>query len=262
LFGLERVRYFPRQLITADDMTTEQEYLRQRDRRHNRFLHGWGVTCGLGVEPAPTQEKPWQVRVCPGYAIGPQGDEISLAQPVLIDLASGVCDDHAPCQPWPCPPSTSGSYGAPGGGGTYAGGQRKALPLLIAIRHAECDSKPVRVHPLGCGCDETLCEYSRIRDDVEVRVLCDLPKSHETYLVQMMQWAQAFAQWMEGKPRGPMPVPSCPQCPDDPWVVLAAATLPSKPDEALSEANLDFKIRPVLYSTQMLQFATLVLAKG
>ncbi len=38
--GLERVHYFPRQLITANDMTAEQDYFRQKQRRHNRFLHG------------------------------------------------------------------------------------------------------------------------------------------------------------------------------------------------------------------------------
>ena len=36
-----RVRYFPRQLLTADDMRTEQEYLREKLRRHNRLLHRW-----------------------------------------------------------------------------------------------------------------------------------------------------------------------------------------------------------------------------
>jgi hypothetical protein len=258
LFGLERVRYFPRQLITADDMTADQEYLRQRDRRHNRFLHGWGVSCGLSVEPAATAEHPWQVRVCPGYAIGPQGDEISLGQPVLIDLASGWCDKDA-CQPWPCPPSTGGVYGA--GGDYVVGGQRKTPPLLISIRHAECDSKPVRVHPLGCGCDDMLCEYSRIRDDVEVRVLCDLPKSHLEYFAGMLKWGMAFKQWIEDKGnRGAVPVPPCAACPEDPWVVLAAVQLPAKPDEAIEAEDISFKYRPVLMSTQHLQTAMMVLA--
>ena len=44
---LLRLRYFPGQLMTADDMRAEQEFLLKKARRHNRFLHGWGVTCGL-----------------------------------------------------------------------------------------------------------------------------------------------------------------------------------------------------------------------
>ena len=69
--GLERVRYFSRQLIGAEDMTAEQRYFRERLRRHNRFAHGWGVVCGCDVKPAPLPKKPWRVRVCPGYVLGP-----------------------------------------------------------------------------------------------------------------------------------------------------------------------------------------------
>ena len=38
---LLRLRYFPGQLMTADDMRAEQEFLLKKARRHNRFLHGW-----------------------------------------------------------------------------------------------------------------------------------------------------------------------------------------------------------------------------
>src|SRR2546427_4104106 len=68
--GLERLRYFPRQLLTADDMRAEQEYVREKRRRHNRLLHGWGVVCGLEVVLDP-QAGPRAVSICPGYALGP-----------------------------------------------------------------------------------------------------------------------------------------------------------------------------------------------
>jgi len=47
--GLQRVRYFAGQLLTADDFATEQAYWIERQRRRNRRLHGWGVVEGLGV---------------------------------------------------------------------------------------------------------------------------------------------------------------------------------------------------------------------
>lgn len=251
LFGLERVRYFPRQLITADDMTSEQEYFRQRDRRHNRFLHGWGVNCGLTVEAAPDAEHAWQVRVCPGYAIGPQGDEISVGQKVLFDLASGMCDS-SPCQPWPCPPTT---------GGNFNQGERLREPVFLAIRHAECDSKPVRVHPLGCGCDEMLCEYSRVRDDFELKLLCELPKSHVEAAALDLKWLVEFKQWAQVQEnRGPPPVPPCHGCPEEPWVVIARIMLPPKPEQPLAQGNIDYVHRRVLYSTQSLQWIALMLA--
>lgn len=245
LFGLERVRYFPRQLITADDMTTEQDYFRQRDRRHNRFLHGWGVVCGLSVEAAPDAEHPWRVRICPGYAIGPQGDEITVADPMHFDLASGA-GDCEPCQPWPCPPSTSDR------------GKEQRQPVFLAIRHAECDSRPVRVHPMGCGCDEMLCEYSRVRDDFEFKVLHELPASHADAMQADLEWAAQFKAWKSAKDRSAPPVPACSACPPDPWVVLTAIRLPDKPATAITAADLKVLGRRVLYGTATLQ--SLVLA--
>src|SRR6185312_834979 len=85
--GLERVRYYPRQLMTAEDMSAEQEYFVERMRRHNRLFHGWGMLCGLEVQPAATAGQPWQVRVCPGDACCPTGDEVHVPVPVLLALA-------------------------------------------------------------------------------------------------------------------------------------------------------------------------------
>lgn len=247
LFGLERVRYYPRQLITADDLTADQYYHRQRDRRHNRFLHGWGVVCGLTVEPAADATYPWQVRVCPGYAVGTQGDEISVANQVLFDLASGACDDQ-PCQPWPCPPSTNTAVGA------------VAPPIYLAIRHVECDSRPVRMHPLGCGCDEMQCEYSRVRDDFELKVLPALPDSHIQQAVLDLAWLATLKLWAENPQRGPIPVPPCLPCADDPWVVIARITLPPLQTTPLTSASIDYFGRRALYSVQsvhLLAIATL-----
>ena len=81
--ALERVNYFPRQLLTVDDMETERDYFLQKLRRHNRFLHGWGVVCGLEVTASPIPDMPWQVQITLGYAIGPYGDEIYVAKPVF-----------------------------------------------------------------------------------------------------------------------------------------------------------------------------------
>lgn len=244
LFGLERVRYYPRQLITADDMTQEQDYLRQRDRRHNRMLHGWGAVCGLVVEPAPDATHSWQVRVCPGYAVGPQGDEITVPDKVLFDLASGACE-HEPCQPWPCPPSAT------------AGAGHIAPPVYLAIRHAECDSRPVRVHPLGCGCDEMLCEYSRVRDDYELKVLPELPASHVQQAALDLAWFATLKQWASSQQRGPVPVPACAPCHEDPWVVIARITLPPQPTTPLAAGNIDYLGRRALYSVQNLHLLAL-----
>src|SRR5215471_18467649 len=134
---LERVRYFPRQLLTADDLSAEQDYLREGVRRRNRYLHGWGVVCGCSVTPIGGA-KGWQVRVAPGYAISPCGDEICIGEAVDVDLKLGVqqaCEVRSPCPPLGTTPSPNA--------------QRNTA--YIALRYAECYSRPVRVHPAGCG---------------------------------------------------------------------------------------------------------------
>src|SRR5258706_5544857 len=87
---LERPRYFPRQLITPAELTLEQTYFRDKLRRHNRLLHGWGVVCGAEVcavrNPDGNSWEPWKVRVRPGYILGPIGDEITIARERIVDL--------------------------------------------------------------------------------------------------------------------------------------------------------------------------------
>src|ERR1700687_911639 len=125
----ERVEYFPRQLLTADDMTADQDYFRAKLRRHNRYLHGWGVVCGMEVSIAPTSNNPWQVQIGAGYAIGPYGDEIYVAKPFLLDLAQ--CGPGAATDP--CDPGT-----------LLQGSQsRSGATIFIAVRYEECFSRPV-----------------------------------------------------------------------------------------------------------------------
>jgi hypothetical protein len=224
LVRLERVRFFPRQLLTAADMVTEQDYIRQKLRRHNRFLHGWGVVCGLEVVPQPTAQAPWGVEITPGYALGPYGDEIYVAEPVYLDLAQ--CGPDAVTSP--CEPDVLEGPSDVSGGTLY-----------VAIKYAECTSQPVRAMPAGCACEEVACEYSRIRDSFELACLTELPPSPPSPLL-----CEVIA---EGT------VPPCPLCPEEPWVVLATVVLPA-PGVPVGGDDVDnLTVRRQLYSTAMLQ---------
>jgi len=192
--GLERVRYFPRQLLTADDMRAEQEHARQRQRRFNRFVIGWGVVCGLEVKPDP--DTPAGVLVCPGYALSPWGDEIYVPEVVTVAFGRRLTDPADPCKP------TTAAGGPPGSSTTKT--------IYVAIRYHECLTRPVRTSPAGCGCDETACEYSRLRDGYQVEFLRSLPDSHLPVTVQSTE------------------VMPCPPCPKDSWVVLATLTFTTR----------------------------------
>ena len=86
---LERVRYFAGKLLTAADLEQEQEVHLARARRHNRFLHGWGVVMGLAV----SIDGQAGITVAPGLAIDCAGNELVLAEPVRLSLA-GLSGKH------------------------------------------------------------------------------------------------------------------------------------------------------------------------
>lgn len=221
----ERVRYFPRQLIGADDLSQEQSYLLERFRRHNRLLHGWGVACGCDVRPTPEAGKPWQVTICPGYVLSPQGDEISITSNVKFDVATCLIQTDDPCAyARPCPPIVR----AP----------REPRIVFLAIRYMESPARPTRVAPVGCSCDDASCDFSRVRECYELGCLDTLPSTHRIQPPYNCQSLCAGA------------IVSCPDKPDDPWVVLAGIRLP-----AASSGQLVIQThgRRMLYSTAMLQ---------
>ena len=82
---LERPRFFAGQLLTDTELTGEQAYVLAKSRLHNRYLHGWGVVCGLEVFCHPCEG---QVTVTSGYALSPCGDDIVLCANDTVN----VCD--------------------------------------------------------------------------------------------------------------------------------------------------------------------------
>jgi hypothetical protein len=50
-----RLRYFHGQMLGAHDFQREQDYFREKLKLRNRCLHGYGVVCGLHVEPVPPE---------------------------------------------------------------------------------------------------------------------------------------------------------------------------------------------------------------
>ena len=205
LKGLERTRFFARQLVMPDDLTQDQIYFREKMRRHNRMLHGWGVVCGACVFPGNTA---CEVRVDPGYILGPYGDEIVIESPVTIDICKqGLAERDGCCgeqlDPWcadtqaQCPDGT----------------------LYLAIKYRDCQSRPIRSMSAacGCGCDDSACEYSRIRDSFAIKLLRELPPSYSTPMAPPPP--DALVPCRDGKAR------TCPPCPTDPWVILADITV-------------------------------------
>ncbi len=132
--------------LSPAGLSLEQNYRWQRARFHNRLLHGWGVVCGLRVIPAGDPKRPWAVRVCPGYAISPCGDEIEVSCAAVVDIAEWLWALKTPKQPRP-------------------------TAVLIAIRYLARDKRPVPASGEPCRCRPATDQPSRIADSFRIDVL-------------------------------------------------------------------------------------------
>jgi hypothetical protein len=94
-------------LLTADDLASEQAFVRAKMRLHNRHLHGWGTVCGLKVV---CDDCDGVVRVEPGYAIDSCGNDIVLATATPFNAVAAIqaCAATRPkigaCDPFVPPP--------------------------------------------------------------------------------------------------------------------------------------------------------------
>jgi hypothetical protein len=210
---VERVRYFPRQLLTADDLLQEQAYHRGRLRRHNLMLHGWGVVCGAIVHATSTD---WTVTIDPGYVLGPQGDDIAIDALVTVDLSrQDLAGNAASPSADPLDPWSSSVRVVP----------QLRQTLYLAVGYAEFATRPVHVDSADCGCNGDQCAYSRTRDGFVVRLLSALPS--------------AYTPMAASRSAVDCPGPSgrvCPAPPTEPWVILAAIT---PRDASLADADID-----------------------
>jgi hypothetical protein len=214
----EYPRFYPRQIVTADDLTLDQRFSREKARRHSRFLHGWGVVCGATLDYTT---KPWMIKVRAGYVITPCGDEIVICKDVCFDLRDR-CITAPPAGQDPCGDVWQPPAAAQG-----------AITVFVAIEFSQTQTRPVRVKSAGCGCSDNQCESSRWKDGYRICILDTLPESHQ------------------GDPN-PVPVtagdpPQCPPVIVDPWVVLGAVTV-----------QTDGTVSTIVYSNcrrQMVSFA-------
>lgn len=87
---LKRPRFFTGQLLDAATLQREQDYHRDKSRRHNLHLHGFGIVSGLEVRVDATScSSGPRIVVEPGYAVDRCGYEVTI----------GRCVNFAPPPP-------------------------------------------------------------------------------------------------------------------------------------------------------------------
>ncbi|MFZ0391933.1 MAG: hypothetical protein WAN36_15840 [Calditrichia bacterium] len=225
----KRTNYFHGMLLTDRDFREEQIYHNEKRRLLNRSLHGWGVVCGLDVNPTDPESS--RVVITPGLALDCRGNEILVCEPFEFDLKK---------QDVLCP--------EPGRKGEDPCAERdpdKGCKYYVAIRFKEVKTDPVPVYAPGSSCEEKECEYSRVREGFCVR-LFEYPPCHPvrpqkdlvTILQQCLTGDLSTQQRLDCLERGlqtfhegfcntPNPCPDCCCDTDEPWVVLGTIDLTS-----------------------------------
>jgi hypothetical protein len=161
--GLEclcRPRFFAGQLLTEDDLNRLDSYIVAKNRLHNRYLHGWGVACGLEVvcNACDPEGGRGTVIVRPGYALSPCGNDIIVCR----ESAVNICDLIARCRPKDdmCLPDPQTPGGVPSdndcGGGTEE--------WILGVCYTEKPSRGVTAlmnaadpAKTSCGCSHGSC---------------------------------------------------------------------------------------------------------
>jgi WD40 repeat protein len=221
---LLRPRYFARQLVTDADLTADQAYVGERLRRANRLLHGYGVVCGLEVLlPVPTKsDGPPTVIVTPGFALGPQGDEIEVPvqQQLTIDCAERLVPD---CKDLNATPQKQRVY--------------------LVVRYVEEQVKPVPALPNGCV-PAVGCEFSRFQADFGFEWHTELPPTSgqlDCATLRCVSLTRTAPAPTAGSPE----LFACAPKSAETGVVLAAIDL--SPEEGI---GIDYSVRTQLLSTQ------------
>jgi len=71
--SLRRPRFFSGKLVTPENLELQQQYFREKLKRHNRSLHGFGIVSGLKVTV-----NSGQIVVEPGLALDCEGNELAI----------------------------------------------------------------------------------------------------------------------------------------------------------------------------------------
>jgi hypothetical protein len=148
----KRLNFFHGMLLSEQDFIDEQEYLREKNKIHNRLLHGYGIVVGLRLEKKElkSQNKSFcEVVVEPGVALDCEGNEIIVCHEHHVNLNVKIEElkkqcyfkDHDQCSP----PDI-------------------LKKLNVGISYCECKSDPAPQYTSGCGDDRLHPEYSRVRE--------------------------------------------------------------------------------------------------
>jgi predicted flap endonuclease-1-like 5' DNA nuclease len=163
--NFKRARYFHGMLMTDRDFSEEQIYHNEKRKLLNKMLHGWGVVCGLKIKPTLPESS--KIAIEPGLALDCAGNEIFVYEPYELDIAEAI----KPCTSPKKKPATAEEC-------AEMEKEIQENKWYVVIKYKEVPTDPVPVYAPGGGCEEKVCEYSRIREGycIELRRTVQCPE--------------------------------------------------------------------------------------
>ena len=96
---LTRPHFFAGRLLDAATLEAEQNYQRDKLRRHTLALHGVGIVSGLAVQIDASGDAPC-VTIDPGYGVDPHGGEVGLCERAVVALPAAAREVFVSLRRW------------------------------------------------------------------------------------------------------------------------------------------------------------------
>ncbi|MBN2440650.1 MAG: hypothetical protein JXJ04_04875 [Spirochaetales bacterium] len=182
---IERPEYFRGQMLTDADLIAGQKYFIEKNKLHNRSLHGWGVVCGLKVKCFPCctgHGASGKVLVEKGYAIDCCGNDIVVPGEFEFDVVRRIEEKRrASKRADPC----SGETAAPRDNECPEGGEK----YYLVLKYKEVKDKPATAFQTTDACSIQYCIPSRVKECYELDLVkyCTLDMTKEETILNKIQ---------------------------------------------------------------------------
>jgi len=173
----KRVRHFAGLVLGPEEFQQDQLYFMERDRLHQRALHGYGTVLGLAVRVRDNALGRPEVLVDPGLAVTPRGESVCVPLAQCADL-DGWLNVHAA-------ELGGGGIGSPPGSPPI-GSPPSQLTLWVLLCARECETDMVPVLGDPCRTAEDATAPSRIADDFELKLQTSPPEHLEETAVRVL----------------------------------------------------------------------------
>ena len=178
----QRLRFVFGQVLGEQEFRQEQVYFINKNRLHNRGLHGYGTVWGLGLSTFGAGDT-LEVRVEPGLAVDPCGQEIAIEALQCARLnawlqADAIGPDGQPLRDEGGNVRNNASTLQP------YGGEEGRVAVFVTLCYGECLTGEQPVFGEPCRSDSESIQPTRIKDDFRLHLTATPPPHVEEGLVR------------------------------------------------------------------------------